>query len=321
LPVKVLFLVQKEQRIILDRLYEGVAANCDCDLRWLASGEQADLRRYFKEQADASRYDRVLLLLRFKKMLRQPLFIRSIPNLVLLEHDAWQNYFPGKYQGKFSLHYRRLPAARVLCSGFQVAEKLRAEGADAVFVPKGYDQKLLFNTGGKRDIELGFIGSIESDGYQLRKQMLMDIQAAEPGFRILKTKSGEDYRNMLNRIRYFVSADAGMGESMVKNFEALACGCVLCAYSQGAAENQALGFRDMENLVLYRSADELGEKLALLRKDAAKAQAIAAAGQALVETEYSFGKIGKKIAEAMAPKLRENPPLGRLGRLRLFLKL
>ena len=35
--MKVLFLVQKEQRAILDRLYDGVAANCECDLRWLTS--------------------------------------------------------------------------------------------------------------------------------------------------------------------------------------------------------------------------------------------------------------------------------------------
>ena len=33
--MKVLFLVQKDQRAILDRLYEGVAAHCDCDIRWL----------------------------------------------------------------------------------------------------------------------------------------------------------------------------------------------------------------------------------------------------------------------------------------------
>lgn len=28
--MKVLFLVQKEQRAILDRLYDGIAAHCEC---------------------------------------------------------------------------------------------------------------------------------------------------------------------------------------------------------------------------------------------------------------------------------------------------
>jgi hypothetical protein len=137
--MKILFLVQKEQRIILDRLYDAVAAHSDCDLRWLSSAEQGDLRRYFREKVEASRYERILFFLRFKKEMRHPLFIRSVPNLVILEHDAWQDDFPGKYRGKFSAHYRRLPAARVLASGWQVTEKLKAKGVDAVFVSKGYD--------------------------------------------------------------------------------------------------------------------------------------------------------------------------------------
>jgi hypothetical protein len=48
--MKVLFLVQKEQRAILDRLYDGVAANCECDLRWLTDDDQRNLRRYFKRE-------------------------------------------------------------------------------------------------------------------------------------------------------------------------------------------------------------------------------------------------------------------------------
>ncbi|MEV1362763.1 hypothetical protein ABZR31_17990, partial [Pseudomonas aeruginosa] len=52
--MKVLFLVQKEQRAILDRLYDGIAAHCECDTRWLSSEEQADLRGYFRKHVDVS---------------------------------------------------------------------------------------------------------------------------------------------------------------------------------------------------------------------------------------------------------------------------
>lgn len=58
--MKVLFLVQKDQRAILDRLYEGVAAHCECDLRWLSGDEQRNLRRYFRREVDVSRYDRIV---------------------------------------------------------------------------------------------------------------------------------------------------------------------------------------------------------------------------------------------------------------------
>lgn len=49
--MKVLLLVQKEQRAILDRLYDGIAAHCECDVRWLSSAEQRNLRGYFRRQA------------------------------------------------------------------------------------------------------------------------------------------------------------------------------------------------------------------------------------------------------------------------------
>jgi glycosyltransferase involved in cell wall biosynthesis len=313
--MKVLFLVQKEQRIILDRLYDGVAANCDCDLRWLTSDEQADLRRYFRNHVNTSEYDRILFFLRFKKEIKQVAFIRSIPNLVILEHDAYQNYMPGKYQGKFSAHYRRLPGVRVLCSGFEVTSRLCQEGFDARFVPKGYDQALLHDMARERDIELAFVGSIKSDAYSERRALLEKLGEVE-NLVVTRTRSGGDYLDTLNRIRFFVSADVGMGEYMIKNFEAMACGCVLLAYSQGEKENQALGFVDMRNLVLYRDIDELRSKLRLLREQPELARSIAKAGCELVAERYSFAALGKLIVEAMRPPLRERPPFSRIESLR-----
>lgn len=314
--MKVLLLVQKEQRVILDRLYEGIAAHCDCELRWLDRYEQVDLQGYFRRSVDVDRYARIVFFLRFKQEIRQVAFIRSVPNLVILEHDAYQNYIPCKYTGKFSAHYRRLPWARVISSGAVVAERLREEGVDAVFVPKGYDQTLLRDLGRERDIELAFVGSTQSGAYSARKALLDELATVE-NLVVTRTNSGDDYLNTLNRIRFFVSADVGMGEYMIKNFEAMACGCVLLAYDQGEAENRALGFVDMHNLVLYRDVGELRDKLARLRAEPELAARIAAAGKALVEREYSFARIGQRIAQALEAPLRPHPPLGWLERLRL----
>ncbi|MCE6982134.1 glycosyltransferase family 1 protein, partial [Pseudomonas frederiksbergensis] len=76
--MKVLFLVQKEQRAILDRLYDGVAAHCDCDLRWLSSDDQRNLRRYFRREVEVDKYDRIVFFLRFKQEIRQVGFIRTV---------------------------------------------------------------------------------------------------------------------------------------------------------------------------------------------------------------------------------------------------
>lgn len=315
--MKLLFLVQKEQRVILDRLYDSIGRHAgECDIRWLDSDEQDNLQRYFREKVDTSRYDRILFFLRFKKEMRQWRFIRTISNLVILEHDAYQNYIPNKYSGKYARHYHRMPWVRVLSSGAYVTQRLQQENIDAVFVPKGYDQALIHNQQKPRNIELGFVGSLKSGVYQQRKEFLEALAASEQ-MEIVRTKSGADYVEKLNSIQFFASADIGMGEYMIKNFEAMAAGCVLLAWRQGSGEEDALGFRDMENIVLYSSMEECREKLAQLRADPILADGIAQAGQALAEQQYSFERIGQKIAEALQPALRkrEDYPLSFWQRL------
>lgn len=301
--MKILFLVQKEQRIILDRFYDAIGAHCDMDIRWLASAEQDNLKRYFKQHVDTANYDRIMLFLRFKKEIRQVAFIKTIPNLVFLEHDAYQNYIDCKYKNKFSKHYKRLPWARILTSGAVVTNRLKAEGYDAVFVPKGYDQQLLYDMNLQRDIELGFVGSIRSATYSQRKEFLEQL-AEQEGMLITRTKSGDEYLQTLNRIQFFVSADIGMGEYMIKNFEAMACGCVLFAYDQGQEENEAIGFKDMHNVVLYKDITSLKNKLAVLRKDTELATAIAKNGQKLAEGNYTFAQQGKAVVDALYEPLR-----------------
>ncbi|RKS21371.1 glycosyl transferase family 1 [Pseudomonas sp. WPR_5_2] len=316
--MKVLFLVQKDQRAILDRLYDGVAAHCECDLRWLSSNDQRNLRSYFRREVDVTRYDRIMFFLRFKQEIRQVGFIRTIPNLVILEHDAYQNYIPCKYTGKFSAHYRRLPWARVISSGFVVTERLREEGFDAVFVPKGYDQTQLEDRHCERDIELAFVGSTNSVAYSGRKALLDELGRVE-SLVVTRTNSGEEYCDTLNRIRFFVSADVGMGEFMIKNFEAMACGCVLLAFDQGVRESQALGLKDMHNIVFYQDIAQLQAKLAVLRGDPELAQRIAHNGRELVVSQFSFARIGQRIVEALEPALRTRAPLGFMEKIRLKL--
>ncbi|ROL77423.1 glycosyltransferase [Pseudomonas vranovensis] len=316
--MKVLFLVQKEQRAILDRLYDGVAAHSDCDLRWLSSDEQRNLRRYFRREVDVDKYDRIVFFLRFKQEIRQVGFIRTVPNLVILEHDAYQNYIPCKYTGKFSEHYRQLPWARVISSGYMVSERLRQEGFDAEFVPKGYDQQLLADQGRERDIELAFVGSTNSVAYSGRKALLDELAQVE-NLLVTRTKSGEEYCDTLNRIRFFVSADVGMGEYMIKNFEAMACGCVLLAFDQGEAENRALGLKDMHNVVLYDSIAQLQEKLKVLRAEPGLVERIGNNGRDLAVSQFSFAQVGRSIVEKMQPPLRPRPALTGWQRLRLRL--
>lgn len=299
--LRILFLVMKSQRADLDRLYDGIAAACDCDLRRLNSDQQRNLKRYFKD-IDCGDYDHVMIMLRNKKVMRQVRFLRKIPNLVFLEHDACQNYMDHKYRGKFSRFYKKLPAAIVISSGFTVARKLRDEGVDARFVSKGYDQIVLSNLGKQRDIEAAFVGSIKNSVYKDREAFLNEL-VGRYRVQVLRTESGGEYLQTLNRIRFFISADIRFGEYMLKNFEAMACGCVLFAYDQGEEENRALGFKDMENVVLYRDVDGLLEKLERVKNSPELEDRIRMAGQRLVEERFRFDLLGREVVMALASSL------------------
>ncbi|WP_163370186.1 glycosyltransferase [Endozoicomonas acroporae] len=303
--MKLLLLVQDEQRIILDRFYSEIARQCDdAKILRLSSEDQSDLKKYFRENIDCNEYDRIVLFLRFKKEIKQVEFLRMIPNLVFLEHDAYQNYIDSKYKGVFSKHYKKIPWVRVLTSGYGVSQKLQSEGVDAFFVPKCYDDAMIKNLNRARDIELGFIGSTKSKTYSKRKEFL-EILEREEKLLITRTNSGNEYVDALNRIKFFISADVGMGEYMIKNFEAMAAGCVVFAWNQGELENKALGFNDMENIVLYSSRKELKQKLSELRQNEEKVKSIAQAGQQLAEQQYSYGTVASKVHKALQSDLRQ----------------
>jgi glycosyltransferase involved in cell wall biosynthesis len=301
--MKVMLLVMDEQRVILDGLYETVQRHCgDCAIFRLSKKQQLNLGS-FLASVDYQRYDRVVIFSRVKRLARQRAVLKCIPGLIFLEHDAYQNYMDAsKYHAMYSRLYRQLPWSRALVSGAVVARRMRGEGIDAVFVSKGYDQEMLRNLRQPRDIPVGFLGSLKSREYSQRKQLVENL-AARAGMLVTRTASGAEYLETLNRIKIFVSADIGMGEFMIKNFEAMACGCVLLAWSQGE-EDDLLGFEEGQNVMFYRSEEEALEKIRLLQSDAELAGRIAANGQAFAEERYAFAWVGRDLAAEIQREMR-----------------
>lgn len=292
--MRVLVLTAEARVPDLSAVYQSLARYLDIDLHVLAKSQQRQLRGYL-EGIELQVYQRIVLDLPFKHIVSQAALLARLPGLLIYEEDACQNYLAtSKWRGAFSRFYRQLSGARLVVTGASVAERLRAEGFDATFMAKGYDPHLLFNEQQVRDIELGFIGRTASRDYAGRKELLDSLAAVEP-LQLLRTEPGEDYRHMLNRIRYFVSADVGLGEYMAKNFEAMACGCVLLAWRQGS-EEEAIGLRHGEHLLLYSSLAELREHLACLRREPQLAERLAAAGQALVASQLSHGHLAARLA-------------------------
>ena len=209
------------------------------------------------------KYDAIIFDLRFKACINQTDFFVNVSKkakVFFLEEDACQNFIKkSPWYGRFSKFYKAVGNVAVLCTGYNTEKMLIDCGVHARMIPKGYDNERIMDLEQERSIEFGFIGKTENVVYENRKKTLRHIQDVLD-LKVFTTEPGDDYINGLNKIRFFISADAGLGEYMVKNFEAMASGCILIAYEIGSGEEESLGFKDMDNVILYRSVDELLEK-------------------------------------------------------------
>jgi hypothetical protein len=299
-----------ERRALIDRLYDEIGRGFEeCDVRRLTSDEQSNLQDYFATHIDIDRYDRIAFMIRSKKIMQQIPFLQTIRNLVFIEFDNCKNYMKGKNAGEFSRLYRQVPWCKVIATGYVVTKKLVAEGFDASFTAKCFDNTVLRNLGRERPVEVGFVGSTNNSIYKERVKLLNQIAARTA----VDTDFVQDpvaYAEKLNSIRFFLTPDKGFGEYMIKVFESMACGCILFAYDQGEEENRALGFQDMVNVVLFTNVDEFCAKLERLRGDTALADRIALAGETLVHEQYTFVHWGSRIAAALQQPMRPHvlPP-------------
>ena len=275
--LKVLVLTAEGREPDFSRVYAALSQHVQLTVHTLSKTAQKNLRAVLR-RLHVENYDRLLLDLRFKYVHTQVALLRTVTGLVIYEEDACQNYLANsRWQGEFSKFYRALPSARIVVTGASVARRLQQEGIDAHFLPKGYDETLLYDEHITRDVEIGFIGRLSSQAYAQRKELLETL-AHEDGLQLLRTQPGSAYRQGLNRIRFFVSADIGLEEYMAKNFEAMACGCVLLAWQQGE-EEQAIGLESGRHLLLYHSIEELRAQLQWLRDHPQEADLIARTGE------------------------------------------
>ncbi len=303
--MRVLVLTAADRLPNLNALYGMLGCHLPIEVLRLSKNQQRHLGETLAG-LDLSVFQRVLLDLPFRHIRGQARCLSGLAGLVIYEEDACQNYLEGsRYRGQFSRFYRRVPQARVVVTGAALAERLCAEGVAASFMAKGFDSTRLFAEVGPRDIELGFIGRTASKSYQQRKALLEQLAEVEP-LQLLRTEPGDAYRHMLNRIQVFVSADIGLGEYMAKNFEAMACGCLVLAWRQ-RVEEAAIGLEEGKHLLLYSSLDELRGQLARLRREPLLLQSVAKNGQAFVEEHLTYLHLAARLSHVLQLPVRELP--------------
>ncbi|MEP5230875.1 MAG: glycosyltransferase [Alloalcanivorax sp.] len=275
------------------------------------------LEAYFNE-TDFSGYDRVIADTNLRRLGKRYQCLKRAPGLVVFDHDVCQNNVSSsEWYKRYPSVLRDLGEVRIIVSGSQLASQLQSEGIDACYLPKGYDNKVIADLGIPRTEAAAFVGRVKNKVYKKRKRFLLR-QEKLGRVALLRADPGEPYNRLLNQIRCFVSADIGFGEYMIKNFEAMAAGCLLVAWRQPEQEQAALGFVEGENVVLYDSEQELEKKLAWLASDSPAAERIARAGQALVTKQHRWVDRAAAFPELLSAEIQPAPPITWRDRLKIL---
>jgi hypothetical protein len=307
--MKVLLIQKAEAANPMEPVWEALAQHCTLDKVAFGKCERADYAGALAAR-DLSAYDRVLIWQNIKWIGAQYPALRKVPNLVFYEHDTCQHFVPeSTWHGKFEVVFRDIGKVRLIVSNRTSERTFRAAGIDCAYLPKAYNPAVISNLEKERDIEFGHVGRTNTRLYKQRLALLRSL-AKQIDVQLLRTEDGDfvAYNTMLNRIRFFISADIGFNEYMSKNFEAMAAGCVLVAKRQPAIEQEALGFVDMENVVLYDARGELVSKVRILQRDVERAKKIAEAGQQLVQNRHAMAQRGTELFQLLRPEIGTAPP-------------
>lgn len=304
--MKLLIVSRQERARSFDTLFAGLApAFSQVDVHKLSKVQVHNIRPYLK-QTDFSTWDRVLFDIPLRRMGKAASALRSIQGLVFYEEDTCQELVAeSKFRNQFATGFKQLSNARIIVTSYYMRDYFITRGIDAWCVPKAYDDLMLHDLGAPRDIGLGFIGRTKSQVYNERRRLL-ERMAQHCGLQTLRTQTPDEYLHLLNRIAVFLSADIGFNEYMAKNFEAMACGCLLMAKRQ-PSEDALLGLVDMHNVVHYDSLDEALAKYQQLQAEPDTLKRIAANGLALVRERHRLSQRAPDFAQILQLPARALP--------------
>ncbi len=292
--MKVLFVGREKKTLSIDAMLDRLRELCDLTVIKLGPEEIKNIKKTLLS-ISTDEYDCTVLNLPFRRIANKYRSISKLSRLVIFDYDSNRNFLKGDdYYNKYTKFFKKLEGVKLICSGYYNSKRYMELGVDAHFVSKGYDNTILSNLDHERDIDLGFIGRVDDSLYEERKRYLKGI-GEEFDLKIFRTNTKDEYVNLLNRIKIFVSADIGYNEYMAKNFEAMACGCMLLAKQQGNGEEEALGLIDMQNVVLYSDLDDAKDKVRYLLQHESLINGIAYQGQDLAERSLGFGKKAEEL--------------------------
>jgi hypothetical protein len=257
---------------------------------------------------DYQTFDACLWFVRFRELIAQPSFswadFRGVR--IMYDWDAYQNanrLGGTRFLGAWPEVFRRNEFHVLVCTGRDVRDNLRSEGVDAEWIPKGADIAR-FRPLDRPRAGFCYFGEL----YASRAAMLdylkrhdVKVDAFKCSYFDLNEKlnsyaaclicnmvgevpAGLSFLNRFYPSRFITHGVAP--ETMAKNFEAAAAGCV--AFADYHPEFEELGLVDGETLVTYRTFDELREKIVDYSGRPDDLADIGARGAALIRERHTW---------------------------------
>ncbi len=305
----------------LDRLAEVPEFDlAPADLAALAEGELRSSDREIPLRA----YDAVVLFVAFGRLRHaQPLGWGDYAGLrVLLEHDAIQNYsdlFDPNLKGTWPPVFRRHRFDLMVTSGRAVRDRLADDGIDAAWVAKAFEPRRFADLAGER-------AGLVTYGSAYLCRVIAERAIAEadlPLARVQTTPYPElgavlarylaclavssdlltplARRHELDRVpARDVAMRPGL-EPMAKFFEAAGAGC--CPVADAMDDLEALGFRDGETAITFRSHAELVERLRWWLARPAELRDLGRAAARLAHARHTWAQRAAELRQVLARHL------------------
>ncbi len=238
---------------------------------------------------------------------------------VLLEHDAIQNYsdlFDPTLQGSWPPVFRRHRFDLMVTSGRAVGERLAADGIPAAWVAKGFEPRRFADLDGAR-------AGIVTYGSAYRCRVLAERALAEAGLPLTRLPTtpypalgaalaghlaclaiSSDLETPLERRDELdllpareVAIRPGL-EPMAKFFEGAGAGC--CPVADAMEDLDALGFRDGESAITFRSHAELVERLRWWLARPAELRDLGRAAARLAHARHTWAHRAAELRQVLA---------------------
>ena len=300
--MKVLWLSLETDRTEFREFVERLGASVQLAEKWLTLKDAKHFSKAIGAE-ELKAFDRVLVHLPIKLLLKQTPYLRCIPNLLLLQRDlvCIATTEPATLE-KYFKALAIMPWVRVLLPYSQVAQQLTQAGIDNQQIPLGISPGEYCDLGLSRSHSAAILADLDDPALKARKQLLLNIKTQNK-LQIFEPEKGNALQEQLNNQLIAVTCEQGCSSYRALNFQAMACGCLLLTWDRGSEETNALGFKDMNNVMLYRDERSAQAKLNFLKRHPDQLEAIRDQGKALVETRHSMIAMAASVVENLAQSL------------------